>query len=81
MVVIGTQEELDWLFDALGAAGVCEGCPARPFCNLVDDREEAMGIPIPDRISCGEMQRSTIETVQAKLTRLHTKGGRDAGRK
>ena len=37
MVVIATQKELDWLFDVLGAAGLCPGCPARPYCNPTDE--------------------------------------------
>lgn len=73
MVVIGTQKELDWLFDALGAAGLCEGCPARPFCTPTDDAEEAQGIPIQERASCGEMQRSVIEVVQTTVTPIHTR--------
>lgn len=72
MVVIATQRELDWLFDALGAAGLCDGCPARPICTPTDDAEEAQGIPIPERVSCGEMQRSAIEIVLTKKTPIPT---------
>lgn len=74
MVVIGTQKELDWLFDALGTAGLCDGCPARPVCTSTDDAEEAQGIPIPERVSCGEMQRSAIEIVLTQKAPILTRG-------
>ena len=68
MVIIATREEQDGLFDARGAAGLCPGCPARPYCNKTDTAEEAAGIPVEDRISCGEMQRTAIQVVTTTYT-------------
>ena len=68
MVIIATREEQDWLFDALGAAGLRPGCPARPYCNKTDYAEEAAGVPVEDRISCGEMQRTAIQVVTTTYT-------------
>lgn len=80
MVIIATREEQDWLFDALGAAGLCHGCPAQPYCNQTDEAEEAAGVPVEDRISCGEMQRAAIQVVTTTFT-ASLEGVRNAKRK
>lgn len=80
MVVIATRKELDWLFDALGAAGLCPGCPARPYCNKTDEAEEAAGIPVEDRISCGEMQRAAIQVIVTTYTAELRQGEQNAGK-
>ena len=68
MVIIATREEQDWLFDALGAAGLCPGCPARPYCNKTDYAEITAGVSVEDRISCCEMQRTAIQVVTTTYT-------------
>ena len=79
MVVIANQEELDWLFDALGAASLCLGCPARAVCTRYDEAEEAVGAPVEDRMSCGEMQRAVIQVMVTDATAQLKQGERNAG--
>lgn len=79
MVVIANREELDWLFDALGAAGLCQGCPAQAVCAQYDEAEEASGAPVADRMSCGEMQRAVIQVVVTVTTAQLKQGERNAG--
>ncbi len=70
MVVIATQQDLDWLFESLALAGNCGSCPARAVCDQADEAEEAAGIPVEERVSCGEMLRSKIGAVITKKENL-----------
>lgn len=80
MVIIAAKEEQDWLFDALGAAALCPGCPARPICKQTDEVEAAEGVPADDRASCGEMLRAAIQVVTTTYTATTRQGVRNAGK-
>lgn len=79
VVIIATTEELDWMFDALGAAALCTGCPARSICKQTEEAEAAAGVPAYDRTSCGEMQRAAIQ-VKVETTAQNAQGDRNAGK-
>ncbi|MEE0110826.1 MAG: hypothetical protein UEP57_08085 [Oscillospiraceae bacterium] len=74
MVTIGTQRDLDWLFESMALAGNCESCPARAACRKVDDAEEDAETPIPERVSCGQILRSQIGAVVTKKETLRIPG-------
>lgn len=60
MMIMGTRAETDWMIEAMAVAGCCEGCPVRDLCKKTEKREEAEGVPMDDRTSCGELLRSAI---------------------
>ena len=80
MVIIAAKEEQDWLFDALGAAALCPGCPARTICKLTDETETAAAVPADDHTSCGEMLRTAIQVVTTTYTATTRQGVRNAGK-
>lgn len=78
---------LGYLLGALGLEeetprNIYDPKPWRDTCHEAetDEAEEAAGVPVEDRISCGEMQRAAIQVVVTTYTVGLKQGDRNAGK-